>query len=89
MKAVTIRVSGKVQGVFFRASTKNEADGLGILGMVRNEPDGSVYIEAEGEEKKLNLFIEWCRKGPSRAIVKSCDIKASVPKGETEFKITR
>lgn len=89
MKAVTIRVSGKVQGVFFRASTKAEADRLNIRGMVRNEPDGSVYIEAEGEEKKLNLFIEWCRKGPPQAIVKFCDIKESVPKGEAEFRIAR
>lgn len=87
MKAVSIRVSGKVQGVFFRASTKNEADRLGIQGMVRNEPDGSVYIEAEGEEKSLAQFVEWCRKGPTKAIVLTFVMNDSTPKGYVRFQI--
>jgi acylphosphatase len=49
-KHFNIRISGRVQGVFFRASTKAKAEELGISGFVQNEPDGSVYIEAEGEE---------------------------------------
>lgn len=68
-KHFNIRVSGRVQGVFFRASTKTSADQLNISGFVRNEPDGSVYIEAEGEEKKLEEFIDWCHKGPTSAQV--------------------
>lgn len=60
MKHFKLNVSGTVQGVFFRASTKDAADRLGIKGFVRNEPDGSVYIEAEGEEEKLNQFMECC-----------------------------
>ncbi len=72
MKHVNIRVSGKVQGVFFRASTKEQADQLGVKGFARNEPNGDVYIEAEGEEDKLNLFLEWCARGPSKARVENC-----------------
>lgn len=69
MKHVSIHVKGKVQGVFFRASTKDMAQNLGLLGFVRNEPDGSVYIEAEGTDADLELFIAWCKKGPDRARV--------------------
>jgi acylphosphatase len=60
-----IRINGHVQGVGFRWSAARVANLLGIKGFVRNMPDGSVYIEAEGTEKKLEEFIHWCRKGPS------------------------
>ena len=73
-KHFAIKVGGVVQGVFFRASTKKKADELGIKGFVRNEPDGSVYIEAEGEEQALQAFIEWCQDGPPRAKVKECEV---------------
>lgn len=68
-KHFTIRITGKVQGVFFRASAHDVARQLSITGFVRNEPDGSVYIEAEGDEEKLEKFITWCKKGPPRAVV--------------------
>jgi acylphosphatase len=71
MKHLNICVSGKVQGVFFRASTKEQADQLGIKGFVRNEPNGDVYIEAEGDEEKLKIFSDWCRRGPNLACVDS------------------
>ena len=87
MKAVIIRVSGRVQGVFFRASTKKEADRHGISGIVRNERDGGVYIEAEGEEKSLGLFVDWCRKGPARAHVLTFVMNESSPKGYVSFEI--
>lgn len=45
------------------------ADSLGLNGYVKNEPDGSVYMEVEGEEEKVNSFTEWCRKGPEHAEV--------------------
>lgn len=64
-----IKVTGKVQGVFYRASTKEKAEELGIRGFVRNEPDGSVYIEAEGSENDLHKFLEWCEQGPPNAMV--------------------
>jgi acylphosphatase len=85
----TIVVSGSVQGVFFRASTKEKADSLNIAGLVRNEPDGSVYIEAEGEEDLLQEFTRWCRKGPARAHVQKADVKENVPKGHSGFVIQR
>jgi acylphosphatase len=69
MKHVNVRVSGKVQGVFFRASTKEEADRLGVTGFVCNESDGDVYIEAEGKEDSLKEFLDWCARGPTRARV--------------------
>lgn len=69
MKLLAIRVSGKVQGVFFRASAKDQADRIGVKGFVRNEPSGGVYIEAEGEGDQLKLFLDWCAQGPSRARV--------------------
>ncbi|MBL4736088.1 MAG: acylphosphatase, partial [Flavobacteriales bacterium] len=55
-----IRIEGKVQGVWFRASTRDEAGRLGLRGFVRNEPDGSVYAEVEGEENEINEFVKWC-----------------------------
>lgn len=68
-KHLNISIYGKVQGVFFRATAKKEAEKLGIKILAENKPDGSVYIEAEGEEEKLDEFIKWCRIGPSLAEV--------------------
>ena len=65
----SIRVTGKVQGVFYRASARAEAERLGLKGFVRNESDGSVYAEAEGEAEALELFLAWCRRGPPHARV--------------------
>jgi acylphosphatase len=64
-----LRITGRVQGVFFRASAKTEAERLGLHGFVRNEPGGSVYAEAEGEKDALERFVEWCRRGPPHARV--------------------
>ena len=88
-KHFTIRISGLVQGVFFRASTKEKADRLGIAGFVRNEHDGSVYIEAEGEEGTLNEFIKWCQHGPPRANVEKCDVHEGAVKNLSHFLIAR
>jgi acylphosphatase len=85
----SIRVSGKVQGVFFRASTQEKAKELAIHGTVKNEPDGSVFIEAEGDEENLKLFMEWCRHGPRLARVDKCEIKEGLVKGMTGFEVVR
>lgn len=87
VKQYTIIVSGKVQGVFFRATTKQKADELNISGFARNEPDGCVYIRAEGEEENLQAFIAWCHLGPPRARVDQCIITASIPEGLSGFSI--
>jgi acylphosphatase len=89
MRHVSINVSGKVQGVFFRASTKEKADELMITGTVRNNEDGSVMIEAEGEELDLEKFIAWCKQGPRLARVDRCDVKDSSLKNFTKFSIER
>jgi len=70
-----IKVSGRVQGVFFRDSARRQAEKLGLTGFARNEADGTVYIEAEGDEKNLEKFLEWCRKGPSLASVAKIELE--------------
>ncbi|BCX87677.1 acylphosphatase [Methylomarinovum tepidoasis] len=64
-----IWVSGRVQGVFYRAHTVEAARRLGLTGWVRNLPDGRVEIVAEGEEKALQALLDWCRQGPPLARV--------------------
>ena len=65
MKKVSIQVTGLVQGVGFRYMTKLTADQIGVYGIVRNESDGSVYIEANGEPERIDQFIEKIRNSPS------------------------
>lgn len=84
-KHLNIKVTGRVQGVFFRASTQSEAQALGIKGFVRNEFDGSVYIEAEGIEEQLDKFVHWCRHGPSYAAVKDLKVMEGDMQHYTEF----
>jgi len=66
-----IRIIGKVQGVFYRASARAEAVRLGLQGFVRNEEDGSVFVEAEGPRAALDAFLDWCRQGPPRSRVET------------------
>lgn len=89
IKHFNIKVYGRVQGVFFRASTKTQADALGINGFVRNEQDETVYIEAEGEEENLNKFLEWCKQGPKYAVVDSLDVIESEIRPFNNFVILR
>lgn len=65
MKKIRMTVSGRVQGVGFRFMTKLEADKLNIHGYVKNQDDGSVYLEAIGDEKDINHFIETIKNSPS------------------------
>jgi len=89
MKCISIHVKGRVQGVFFRASTKTKADELGVKGFVRNERDGSVYMEAEANENILNQFVEWCKLGPKNAIVDNVHIQEKELIGFKEFTVHR
>ena len=74
-KSCRITVSGKVQNVGFRYYTARTAQEFKVDGYVRNEPDGTVYIEAEGESDALDIFTEWCRRGPQWARVDRFDIQ--------------
>ena len=66
---VHLKIEGRVQGVYFRASTVAQAQILGVTGWVMNCPDGSVEVVAEGPRANLEELIEWCRRGPAGARV--------------------
>lgn len=84
-KHLNIKIYGQVQGVFFRISAKQEADKLGIKGFARNEKDGTVYIEAEGEKNNLDKFLEWCKNGPDAAKVEKIEVTEIPLKNFSEF----
>ncbi len=84
-KAARLVVRGKVQGVWFRASTEKEAKRLGVCGWVRNCPDGTVEIFAEGTA--LDSFIAWCHQGPPLAEVEAVDIEWNPVQGFDSFDI--
>lgn len=87
---VTITLTGKVQGVGFRETTKYIADHIGIKGFVKNLPNGDVYMEAEAEEWQLDAFIDWCNEGPDRANVATCAaVTSELLKNFTDFVIKK
>ncbi len=77
MKHWKITIHGKVQKVFFRASTKAVADQLGVKGFVMNKPDGTVYIEAEGDSFGLDSLMDFLKEGPQDAEVEAVDVDES------------
>ena len=87
--AVAIGVIGKVQGVFFRESTRKMAEELGLKGTVRNLPDGSVHIEAQGPPASIDRLIEWCHHGPPRARVEQVQHEKIPLFGVKEFQVIR
>lgn len=89
MKRLRIHVSGKVQGVFYRATAQAKAKELSLNGWVKNEEDGSVLIEAEGEEQKLDKMVEWCRQGPGAAQVNAVETEEIQPEGVNGFEVRR
>jgi acylphosphatase len=83
-------ISGRVQGVFFRAHTKELADELGLTGWVRNLSDGRVEAVFEGEEDAVKRAIEWCKRGPPLASVEKVEVRYEQPTGEfKDFRILR
>ncbi len=84
MKAIEALVSGRVQGVGFRAFTRSKAKSLGLKGFVRNLPDGRVEVYAEGDEKALEKLIDYLHIGPFFADVKKVDWKFVKPRGGYE-----
>ncbi len=76
-KHYKIIVTGKVQGVFYRKNTKQKAQELGLTGYVKNMPDGTVKIEAEGEGDKLEILKEWCYQGSPAANVSNVKVETS------------
>lgn len=84
MRRVRVRVHGLVQGVFFRESCRREAARLGVSGWVRNEPDGSVAAEFEGDA--VDDLVAWCRSGPRGADVDRVEVTEVEPTGEAGFR---
>jgi len=89
-RRVELRVMGRVQGVFYRVSTRQEGMRLGLTGWVRNLEDGSVEVAAEGPGSELESLVAWCRRGPPQASVTEVRVKWSDASGEfTDFEIRR
>jgi len=81
-------ISGRVQGIFYRANAHDAARRLGLTGWVRNLPDGRVEAVVEGEEGKIKELIAWCHQGPPRAVVRSVEVEWEDYQGEfTDFEI--
>ena len=89
-KAYEIICRGKVQGVFYRASAKEEADMLNLVGWVKNIPNGEVHMYAEGEDEDIQRFIYWCERGPIYSKVSEVLAEETYfEEGHTSFEIKR
>ncbi len=89
MRQVKLRITGKVQGVFYRAFTREKAQQLGIKGWEKNEPDGTVSAMGQGSEASLQQWIDWCREGPSEARVESVEVTGQPIANFQQFEIIR
>ena len=77
-----VRVRGRVQGVWFRESTRRRAEALGVVGFVRNCPDGSVEAVLEGDEPAVQAAVAYMQSGPPAAQVEACDVVWDEPRAE-------
>jgi len=75
--------------VYYRATTKAVADQLGIKGFVKNQEDGSVYIEAEGDDFSIESFLEWCNAGPQNAVVEKVHSEEADLKNFRNFEVVK
>jgi len=89
MRRIRAIVSGRVQGVSYRASTAHEARRLGLVGWVKNNRDGTVELEAEGPEDAVTTLLAWCKVGPPAAMVTNVAVEERpTGGGDHEFAIT-
>lgn len=89
MTTLSLHITGKVQGVYYRQSTRKKALSLGLSGYVQNLPDGSVYIRVTGMRSQLDELIDWCRTGPPAAVVKELVVTELAPEVFDGFEIRR
>jgi acylphosphatase len=87
-KRVHVLVSGRVQGVFFRAECARRARDRGLSGFVSNRPDGRVEAAFEGEDADVRALVEWCREGPEWAHVEEIETREEPAAGHSDFRIT-
>lgn len=90
-KRVRVQITGHVQGVFFRDSTRQEAQRLGVSGWVRNRADGSVEAVFEGARESVDQLVAWCETGPPRADVDNVAVEPADPTGDFDgsFRVRR
>ena len=86
-KCLSIKIKGRVQGVGFRYQTQNAARKFGIKGFVKNMPDGSVYAEACGQNKNIELFLVWCKQGSLLANVTEVNTQEIPNENHNDFYI--
>jgi acylphosphatase len=86
-RRVHVRISGRVQGVFFRASCAEEARSRGLAGWVRNAADGAVEAEFEGNDTQVDAMLAWCRRGPPAARVVEVEATPLDPLDQEGFRI--
>ena len=89
MPTIHLLITGKVQGVFYRATAKKAAEGLGVKGRIKNTKDNKVEAIVTGAADQLDQFIEWCKQGPSRARVSEVIVTKVDDKNFDDFKIER
>ena len=89
METIRLIISGKVQGVYFRQSTKEVASQFGITGTVKNLVDGRVEVIASGNSQELKLLADWCRQGPPRARVDTVESTILPVQEFPDFRISR
>jgi acylphosphatase len=86
-KAVSVRVTGRVQGVSYRWYAEQEAERLGVRGWIRNEPDESVAGHFEGPDEAVDAMVSWCRRGPSYAAVRDVAVTEARVTQASEFRV--
>ena len=86
-RSVEVRVTGRVQGVSFRVYAAHEARRLGLVGWVRNDPDGSVAAHLEGPEGAVEEMVTWCRQGPPAARVADVEVTEVEPTAASSFEV--
>ena len=89
MQTIRLIIKGKVQGVYYRQSTREKAQQLGVSGTVKNLADETVEILASGTSDQLQQLKEWCRKGPPRALVTDVQEESLAPENFDGFRIVR
>ncbi len=82
-----LRITGRVQGVWFRESCREVADRLGLAGSVRNRADGAVEVVAEGPPAEVEALVAWCRSGPPAADVTGVEVDDEEPEGLVGFRV--
>tara|TARA_Y100000034_G_C6876977_1_gene401244 strand:- start:983 stop:1255 length:273 start_codon:yes stop_codon:yes gene_type:complete len=88
MKTLKIKITGTVQGVFFRKFVKDNADELDVRGYIRNMDDGSLEIVLEGRDEVVNDMLERCKKGPNHSEVKEVEVEEIKHQGLEGFKVS-